>query len=154
MTLLKLKTGMEHSLTPPVSERQEGEITPALSPDGRRLVFQRRTLAVQGDLFLVDLKPDYTAAGPPRQLTHEGCSTISSGKNITFLGYAPFHVEQGPGSQGWDPVLGQTYHCEISLDGATFPHNGGFSLGFPIGASTSTFKGNNIMKFLRFIKSN
>src|ERR1035437_4256682 len=69
MVLLELETGTEHRLTPPVSG-VVGEVTPALSPDGRRLVFQRRVVAGEGDLFIVDLKSDYTAAGLPRQITH------------------------------------------------------------------------------------
>ncbi len=91
MVLLELKTGIEHSLTPPVSG-MTGERTPALSPDGRRLVFQRRILAGEGDLFVLDLKPDFTAAGPPRQITDEKCcleapSWTRDGKEIVFVSW-------------------------------------------------------------------
>jgi Tol biopolymer transport system component len=114
MTLLNLKTGMEYGLTEPVS-RMIGEITPALSPDGRRLVFQRRTLAGEADLFLVDLKPDYTATGPLRQVTHEGCcveapSWTRDGREIIFVFWKGgtrrlARIGAGGGSIRFDPTV-------------------------------------------------
>jgi len=89
MVLLRLKTGIEYRLTPPAS-RVLGEVTPALSPSGRQLVFQRRVPSGEGDLFVVDRNADFTAAGPPRQITHEKCcleapSWTRDGREIVFV---------------------------------------------------------------------
>lgn len=112
MVLLSLKTGIEHRLTPPVSG-VVGEVTPALAPDGHRLAFQRRTPAGGGNLFVLDLKADFTAAGPPRQITFEKCcleapSWTRDGKEIVFVSWRDgtrrlARIPAGGGSIRFDP---------------------------------------------------
>lgn len=90
LVLFRWKTGVEERLTPPVAE-VVGEITPAVSPSGLHLVFQRRSPSGEGDLFLVELDPISKAAtGPPRRITHESCcldapSWTRDGKEIVFV---------------------------------------------------------------------
>jgi Tol biopolymer transport system component len=133
MVLLRLKTGIEHRLTPPPSG-VVGEGTPALSPDGRRLAFQRRTPSGEGDLFVVDLKADFTAAGPPRQITFEKCclnapSFTRDGNEIVFVSWKHgtrrlARVPAGGGSVQFDPrVSAVGFAPRIAADGRLVFHD-------------------------------
>lgn len=49
-----------------------GDQTPALSPDGRTVAFCRKTAWRTAELYLLDLAPDLTPIGEPRQVTQVG----------------------------------------------------------------------------------
>ena len=66
------------------------DMLPALSPDGSSLVFLRRKIAGNGNLFRQDLRPDGSPNGPVRQITYEECcvdspSWSADGKQVIFL---------------------------------------------------------------------
>jgi Tol biopolymer transport system component len=66
--VVSLETGEKRQLTnpqPPVL----ADISPAVSPDGRRLVFLRRTTWGAGELHLLGLGEGLTSDGEPRRLT-------------------------------------------------------------------------------------
>jgi len=114
MVLFRLKGGTDERLTPPVSG-VVADATPALSPTGRQLVFQRRIPFGEGDLFVVDLNADFTAAGPPRQITYQKCcleapSWTRDGKEIVFVSWKDgarrlARVPASGGSIRFDPTV-------------------------------------------------
>jgi Tol biopolymer transport system component len=66
--VVSLETGEKRPLTnpqPPVL----ADTSPAVSPDGRSLVFLRRTSWVAGEIHLLSLGKGLTAAGEPKRLT-------------------------------------------------------------------------------------
>ena len=66
--VVSVETGEKRQLTnaePPVL----ADISPAISPDGRSIIFLRRTLWAAGELQLLSLGAELTAAGEPRRLT-------------------------------------------------------------------------------------
>jgi len=66
--VVSLETGVKRQLTipqPPVM----ADTSPSISPDGRSLVFVRRTTWGAGELHLLPLKKDLTVDGEPRRLT-------------------------------------------------------------------------------------
>jgi eukaryotic-like serine/threonine-protein kinase len=66
--VVSLDTGEKRQLTnpqPPVS----GDTNPAISPDGRLLVFRRMMNLFTGELYLLSLNSGMTAASEPRRLT-------------------------------------------------------------------------------------
>jgi Tol biopolymer transport system component len=114
ITLLRLKTGVEERLTPPVAG-VAGEITPSLSPNGRQLVFQRRSPSGEGDLFAVELDAGLTAAVPPRQLTYQNCcleapSWTRDGREVVFASWKDgtrrlARISSSGGSVRFDPTV-------------------------------------------------
>ena len=97
---IRIEDGEKQELTTPPATL--GDYSPAISPDGRRLVFVRcaRTSYICG-LYLLDLTADYHAAGQPRLLGPEGGSIsnpiwTADGRDIVYM--------FGP--------AGQTYHLE------------------------------------------
>ena len=69
--VLDVETGAHFRLTSP-PEGIPGDLTPALSPDGRTLAFTRKTAWHTSELYLLDLKRDLHPAGAPRQVTKLG----------------------------------------------------------------------------------
>jgi serine/threonine protein kinase len=66
--VISLETGEKQQLTHP--PRGAGDSNPAISPDGRWLVFRRNTNALfTGALYVLALGPGMTAVGEPRRLT-------------------------------------------------------------------------------------
>ncbi len=66
--VVSLDTGERRPLTnpkPPVL----ADMSPAVAPDGRSLVFLRRTAWGAGELYLLSLGKGLTAAGEPKRLT-------------------------------------------------------------------------------------
>jgi Tol biopolymer transport system component len=82
------QTGNKRQLTTP--ERPSwGDSNPAVSPDGRSLVFRRAASASIGQLFLLPLTPELTAEGDPVPLTQPGGDAafptwLPDGKRIVF----------------------------------------------------------------------
>jgi Tol biopolymer transport system component len=66
--VVSLATGEKRPLTNPQPPAL-ADIAPAVSPDGRSLVFLRRTTHGAGELYLLPLGTDLTAAGEPKRLT-------------------------------------------------------------------------------------
>jgi Tol biopolymer transport system component/tRNA A-37 threonylcarbamoyl transferase component Bud32 len=65
---IDLATSQRQRLTTP-QDHSHGDTAPALSPDGRQLVFCRHRLRGVGDLFVVAVGTDGKPRGPERQLT-------------------------------------------------------------------------------------
>jgi serine/threonine protein kinase len=86
--VIALATGAKRQLThpqPPVF----ADLAPALAPDGRALVFLRRTSWSAGELHLLPLSADLTAAGASRRLTAAALRAnfpawLPDGKEIVF----------------------------------------------------------------------
>lgn len=89
LSLHDIASGRRTRLTDP--ERPDlWDILPAVSPDGRSLVFLRRKIAGDGNIFRQDLNPDGLPKGPARQITREECcvdspSWSADGKEVIFL---------------------------------------------------------------------
>jgi Tol biopolymer transport system component len=66
--VVSLATGEKRQLTNPQPPAL-ADLAPAVSPDGRSLVFLRRTTFGAGELHLLPLGTDLTAAGEPKRLT-------------------------------------------------------------------------------------
>jgi Tol biopolymer transport system component/predicted Ser/Thr protein kinase len=66
--VVSLETGEKRRLTDPRSPVL-ADTSPAVSPDGRSLVFLRKTTWAAGELHLLPLGEGLTAAGEPRRLT-------------------------------------------------------------------------------------
>jgi serine/threonine protein kinase len=66
--VVSLETGVKRQLTNPQSPAM-ADTSPSISPDGRSLVFLRRTTWGVGELHLLPLKNDLTADGESRRLT-------------------------------------------------------------------------------------
>jgi serine/threonine protein kinase/sugar lactone lactonase YvrE len=67
--VISIETGERRRLTNP-SRSVFADTSPALAPDGRSLVFLRRSTWAAGELQLLPLADDLTAAGEPTRLTH------------------------------------------------------------------------------------
>jgi len=86
--LLSVETGRKQRLTSPPANI-EGDSGPAISPDGRKLVFSRYTDSASSDLYLQDLSNDLKPVAGPRPLTSGNRRAISpawtpDGKEIVF----------------------------------------------------------------------
>ncbi len=84
--LISLGTGEKKRLTSP---RGRGDYSPAVSPDGRNLVFVRWIAPSITELFLLRLNSDFLPDGEERQLTRENqltmCPTwLPDGKGVLF----------------------------------------------------------------------
>lgn len=67
-----------------------GDRLPTYSPDGRRILFLRKPIAGDGNIFVQEFDSAGLPAGLPRQITHEPCCVDSpsftrDGKEIIFL---------------------------------------------------------------------
>jgi Tol biopolymer transport system component/DNA-binding winged helix-turn-helix (wHTH) protein len=72
--VIALDTGEKRQLTYPQGQEADGD--PAISPDGRSLVFRRDTTPFSGSFYRLSLKADAVPDGEPLRLT----STLSAGK--------------------------------------------------------------------------
>jgi eukaryotic-like serine/threonine-protein kinase len=68
---VSLDTAQRRQLTWPPA-RIPGDLSPAISPDGKTLAFVRKTAWRTSELYLQDLKPDLSPAGTPRRVTDLG----------------------------------------------------------------------------------
>jgi eukaryotic-like serine/threonine-protein kinase len=86
--LLSVETGERKPLTAP-PPNIVGDGAPALSPDGRHLVFRRETGLNVGSLMVLDLSGDFTPSGKVRQIAGEQLSPerpvwTADGRDIVF----------------------------------------------------------------------
>ena len=72
--LLSVETGEKRRLTTPPARIFLGDVGPAVSPDGRAIVFSRNN----HDLFLQELSEDLNPKGQPKQLTFGNRYTASA----------------------------------------------------------------------------
>ena len=116
LVVYDLTTGQQRRLTdpPPASA---GDSNPAVSPDGRTVMFFRRTDVWAGDLWAVPF-----GGGPATQRTHEGFS----GRGLTFTPDGRHLVyssnRNGPHSLWRIPATGGTPHLLVPSAGAFFAH--------------------------------
>ena len=68
LLLVSVESGEKRKLTSP-RENLRGDFSPAVSPDGRAIVFTRVVLGNSSDLHLVELSEDLRPAGEPRRIT-------------------------------------------------------------------------------------
>ncbi|MBZ5585543.1 MAG: DUF5050 domain-containing protein [Acidobacteriia bacterium] len=68
---LSLATGEMHRLTEPRAQAWLGDVTPAISPDGRTLAFARTMTRAESEIYLLPLSKTLAAEGQPRRLTYE-----------------------------------------------------------------------------------
>jgi Tol biopolymer transport system component len=68
---VSVDTGRRRQLTWPLAG-SVGDLTPALSPDGKTLAFCRKTAYRTAELYLLDLRPNLSPAGTPRRITDFG----------------------------------------------------------------------------------
>jgi Tol biopolymer transport system component len=89
LTRHEIASGKRTRLTAP-DRPGFSDMLPAISPDGSSVVFLRRKIAGDGNLFRQDLNPDDSPRGVARQITHEECCVDSpswsvDGKEVIFL---------------------------------------------------------------------
>ena len=87
--LLSADSGEMRRITSAPAESSTGDVSPAFSPDGRKLVFTRFGGGLKGDLYLLDLGDDLIPRGEPRRLTFTESLTTSpvftaDGRDIVF----------------------------------------------------------------------
>jgi len=68
LALLSAETGETRGLTSPPA-KSFPDCSPAVSPDGRTIVFTRQTGGVASDIYLLELSEDLKPKGEPRRLT-------------------------------------------------------------------------------------
>jgi Tol biopolymer transport system component/DNA-binding winged helix-turn-helix (wHTH) protein len=68
---LSTGTAQRQRLTSPPAG-SAGDVSPAISPDGRVLAFPRKTAWRTSELYLLDLDPEFRPAGEPRRVTDLG----------------------------------------------------------------------------------
>lgn len=68
---VSVETGEQYPMTAP-HRGGEGDVGPAVSPDGRALAFIRANGSASAEIFLIPLSEAALPAGPPRQLTFDG----------------------------------------------------------------------------------
>jgi len=84
---LRSRDGRRSRLTSP--DAGDGDVSPALSPDGRWLAFVRGNLSAS-DIYLLELSDDGAAAGEPRRITEDrqikwSLSWTPDGKSIVHV---------------------------------------------------------------------
>ena len=87
--LLSADSGEMRRITSAPAESSTGDVSPAFSPDGRKLVFARFGGGLESDLYLLDLGDDLIPRGEPRRLTFTESLTTSpvftaDGRDIVF----------------------------------------------------------------------
>lgn len=87
--LLSADSGEMRRITSAPAESSTGDVSPAFSPDGRKLVFARFGGGLKSDLYLLDLGDDLIPRGEPRRLTFTESLTTSpvftaDGRDIVF----------------------------------------------------------------------
>lgn len=89
--IVSTDSGTRRQLTKP---ERFGDLSPAVSPDGRRLAFTRATSPGRREIFVLDLSQDVTPAGDPRQVSdfHRRIDTLtwtSDGRELIFSAEGP-----------------------------------------------------------------
>jgi Tol biopolymer transport system component/DNA-binding winged helix-turn-helix (wHTH) protein len=89
LALLSTETGETRSLTSP-PPKSFPDFSPAVSPDGRTIVFTRQTAWGASDIYLLELSEDLKPKGEPRRLTSlKGLSVeptwTPNGREIIFI---------------------------------------------------------------------
>ena len=69
--VVSVGTGTMRRLTTPPAGAWSGDVSPALSPDGRTLAFARSLTRSNSDIYVVPLSAGLEATGEPRRLTFE-----------------------------------------------------------------------------------
>ena len=87
--LLSADSGEMRRITSAPAESSTGDVSPAFSPDGRKLVFARFGGGLKSDLYLLDLGDDLIPQGEPHRLTFTESLTTSpvftaDGRDIVF----------------------------------------------------------------------
>lgn len=89
--MVSVETGERSVLTNPPAG-VIGDLFPAFSPDGSRLLFARQSGLRAGDLFMVDLNSEYRPSGEPVRLTFDAAiikhpSWLPGGREVVFTSY-------------------------------------------------------------------
>ncbi|HSB12909.1 MAG TPA: winged helix-turn-helix domain-containing protein [Bryobacteraceae bacterium] len=93
--LLSVETGEKRRLTLPPRDGTE-DYNPAVSPDGRRVMFARCKAGL-GDLYALELSDDLSPRGEPKRLTFENRYTAGpawwpDGRSVVFISSASVHI--------------------------------------------------------------
>ena len=86
---ISVASGSRKRLTEPPAGAWSGDLSPALSPDGRTLAFARSLTRANSEIYLLPLTADLDAAGEPRRLTFENRASgqpvfTPDGKRVLF----------------------------------------------------------------------
>ena len=133
--LLSVETGERRRLTsPPVQSR--GDLSPAISPDGRQLAFTRSSNSAWRDIFLLSLSSDLAPTEEPRQLTnlHRIIDTVAwtpNGQELFFSAAASLagarfllRIRTDPGVRATPRETGvEGVHPAISPNGAQLAYS-------------------------------
>ncbi|HYW47635.1 MAG TPA: LpqB family beta-propeller domain-containing protein [Bryobacteraceae bacterium] len=87
--VLSVNSGDMRRLTQPSAEAWAGDVTPAISPDGRTLAFARALTRSNSEIYLLSLNEKLEAKGEPRRLTFENRASgrpawTPDGKKVVF----------------------------------------------------------------------
>ena len=86
---ISVETGQKTWLTAPSADPSLGDRAPAVSPDGRSVVFVRGALLSSNNIYLLPISGDSRPAGEPRVLTSPGQNPqwMPNGKEILFTAF-------------------------------------------------------------------
>ncbi len=136
LRLISVSTAESWPLTDPLPG-SPGDCCPAVSPDGRMLAFLRALPARSYKPFVLDIRPDGEAVGPPRPLDVPSCSNpLWSGSDLLCL------VGDGEEQTLWRiPVRGSRHPEPLPSIGALGRHLAISSQGDRLVYSTFSWEG-------------
>jgi Tol biopolymer transport system component/DNA-binding winged helix-turn-helix (wHTH) protein len=112
--LLSLETGQTRQVTTPLPDGR-GDVGPAFSPDGRSLAFRRGVEVAHDDVFILQLRPDYTPTADPVRISNFGVERVVSsvawmpdGRHLLLAKPWLFGRSEGAGLWLVDPTPGGT----------------------------------------------